>query len=405
MVRILSVCVCLLVSMTVAVAADPAVGFRTDGTGAYPDSNPTVEWGRGRNVIWATDMPAKSNATPVVVAGKIFVCSEPSDLICVDAKDGKILWKKSNTYKDVKSANRRARVPKRLPRTDGVNGYSSHTPFTDGKHVWVAFGNGVLACYDMEGVRKWIRFVDLPPHKVWGMCSSPVLVGGKLLLQINALTAFDPTTGKQLWSQPKVKWSWGTPMPMKVGGVDVVIVSGGAVVRVRDGEVMPARVPRLSYNSPLVVGDVVYMIQNKGGAFKLSAARRGGRITAKRLWSVTLSRKRHYGSPVLHNGLLFDVDQFGILAVIDAASGEVVHERKLGLGRGTCYPSPTLAGNRVLISIDNGTTKVLKADKTAAEVATNKLDMFRGSPVFVGDKMYLRTYKKLYCIGKQAESL
>ena len=58
----------------------------------------------------------------------------------------------------------------------------------------------------------------------------------------------------------------------------------------------------------------------------------------------------------------------------------------------------------MLISIDNGMTKVLKADKTAAEVATNKLDMFRGSPVFVGDKMYLRTYKKLYCIGKQAES-
>lgn len=391
--------VCLLSLATVAVAADPAVGFRTDGTGAYPDSNPTVEWGRGRNVIWATDMPAWSNATPVAVAGKIFVCSEPSDLICVDAKDGKILWKKSNTYKDVKSANRRAKVPKRVPKTHGVNGYSSHTPFTDGKHVWAAFGNGVLACYDMKGVRKWIRFVALPPHKGWGMCSSPMLVAGKLLLQVNALTAFNPTTGRQLWSQPKVKWSWGTPMPMKVGSVDVVIVSGGAVVRVRDGKVMPARVPQLSYNSPLVVGDVVYMIQNKGGAFKLSASR-SGQVTAKRLWSVSLSKKRHYGSPVLHNGLLFDVDQVGNLAVIDAASGEVVHQRKLGLGSGTCYPSPTLAGSHVLISIDNGMTKVLKADKTASEVATNKLGMFRSSPVFVGDKMYLRAYKKLYCIGK-----
>ena len=32
---------------------------------------------------------------------KIFVCSEPGVLLCVNRADGKILWQKENAYQDV----------------------------------------------------------------------------------------------------------------------------------------------------------------------------------------------------------------------------------------------------------------------------------------------------------------
>ena len=49
-----------------------------------------------------------------------------------------------------------------VPGTEGSNGYTSPTPVSDGKNVWVLTTNGVAACYDLDGNRKWARM--LPKH-------------------------------------------------------------------------------------------------------------------------------------------------------------------------------------------------------------------------------------------------
>ena len=51
-----------------------------------------------------------------------------------------------------------------LPLTNNVNGYSTATPVTDGKHVYVHFCSGVVACYDMDGNRKWGIITEKPTH-------------------------------------------------------------------------------------------------------------------------------------------------------------------------------------------------------------------------------------------------
>lgn len=84
----------LVVSSVVAIAqaeTPQAVGWRTDGTGLYPQAEPPATWAADKNVIWATPMPGWSNATPILVGDKIFVCSEPTALLCVSAADGKVL--------------------------------------------------------------------------------------------------------------------------------------------------------------------------------------------------------------------------------------------------------------------------------------------------------------------------
>jgi hypothetical protein len=75
-------------------------------------------------------------------------------------------------------------------------------------------------------------------------------------------------------------------------------------------------------------------------------------------------------------------------------------KKKVEYLQGTVYSSPTLAGKYILLSGEGGRTVVLASGREYREVARNELEPFRSTPVFAGDRMYVRTLKALYCIGK-----
>jgi outer membrane protein assembly factor BamB len=90
----------------------------------------------------------------------------------------------------------------------------------------------------------------------------------------------------------------------------------------------------------------------------------------------------------------------GRLSCIDAATGEIVYEETLDLGKGDVFASIVLAGNYLMTTHENGTTIVFEPGREYVEVAKNQLgDMVRSTPVFDGDRMYVRGYDNLYCIG------
>ncbi len=64
-----------------------------------------------KNINWMTRMIGRSTSQPIVVGDKIFVGSGISDLICIDKKDGKILWMQSSTPYDSLTAEERAALP------------------------------------------------------------------------------------------------------------------------------------------------------------------------------------------------------------------------------------------------------------------------------------------------------
>lgn len=82
------------------------VGWRGDGTGRYPGATPVTDWNikTGSNVVWQTKLPFFSASGPIVVGdpsagsgqGKVFTTAEPDLLICLDAKTGKELWRRHN---------------------------------------------------------------------------------------------------------------------------------------------------------------------------------------------------------------------------------------------------------------------------------------------------------------------
>jgi outer membrane protein assembly factor BamB len=441
--------------------AGETIGWRTDGSGSYPDAQPPLEWSPTKNVVWCASMPGYGVSHPVILGQRLFICSEPATLLCLDKGSGKVLWEKTCRYsevevpqdlrsqlaeelakvaelerkqaaiqkeldaqfralqkdnvpreeidkkvkplrvqiEDLKKEKHKLTVAERytVPRQHGTAGYSAPTPVTDGKEVFVAYGNGLVACYDLDGNRKWLKLIE---HSTltFAHSASPILAGGRLLVHFTDLVALDPKTGDEVWRLPHPP-SYGTPLAARIGDVDVVFTPKGALVRAHDGKVLADKLGSCGANSPTVHDGVVYYAHGDAKAYRLKDL---SAEPAKPpvMWKGKV-KPGGYGfcSPVVHEGLLYASNDQGILSVVDAATGESVYVERLDLG-GSIYPSISAAGKYLYVSSDNGTTAVLQPGRELKVLARNKLEPFRSSLVFEGTRAYVRTEKHLYCIGK-----
>ncbi len=381
------------VILTLLNASAPAgaetAGWRMDGDGRYPETRPPVEWSSSENVVWKTPMPSWSNASPVLLQDEslIFVLSEPDEIVAVNSDSGEIAWKAST-----------GDVAEDRGKAHDSNGWTSATPVTDGEHVFAVFGSGVVAAYTIGGERLWARYVEQPDHR-WGHSASPVLGGGRLIVHIRDLVALDPATGEEAW-RAESKVAWGSPVVAEIGDAEAVITPLGDVFRADSGEPVATEIGKLEYATPVIQDGIIYFIEKRATAVKLPAALDQPFET---LWESRLQGSRHYASSLIHDGLIYAVSREEDFSILDAETGEMLHERKLDLGSGSnsAYPSISLAGGHVYLSTENGTTVVLEPGREYKEVARNKIEDFRTSPVFVGDRMIVRASDHLYCFGSK----
>jgi outer membrane protein assembly factor BamB len=283
------------------------------------------------------------------------------------------------------------------PGTHPWAGYSAPTPVTDGKHVWVAYGNGLMACYDLDGNREWLKLIE-HSNASFAHSGSPILVAGKLVIHFTDLVALDPKTGDEVW-RLKLPTAHGTPLATRIGDTDVIVTPRGALVRADDGKLLAKDLGSCGSNSPILHDGVVYFVHGNANAVRLPESL-AEPVKPKTLWKGNAKGGGYwFSSPVLHDGLLYAASDEGILSVLDAATGKTVYEERLNM-KGSTYPSISLAGNRLYVSSDNGTTVVLEPGREYKELGRNKLEPFRSSLVFEGKRVYVRTEKNLYCIGE-----
>lgn len=444
----------------VATSAADVVGWRTDGGGQYPTATAPATWEGDAPVVWEAKLDW-SNAIPIQVADRLFVCEEPTTLVCIDANSGVVLWKKANPLIDTLPAADRTRVEAELERTKGlakeratlqrewnkarrqmrrqqgadrealkatieklktrikalekelavvdkygkpkthkVNGYSTPTPTSDGQTVYVVFGTGVAAAYDLDGARKWIRHVDRP-QAGWGHSSSPVLFekGGTLIVHLKDVIALDTASGAEKWRATS-SHSFGSPIGFEIGGVGVVATPAGEVVQVtgdQPGRVLAKGLGKLEYNTPIVQDGVLYYININSHAIRLPATV-GGEFET--VWKAKIHNDRYYASPLLHEGRIYAVTRNRKLTVLDAANGAEVYVASSIPVERQVYASPTLIGDKVLFSCENGQTVVLTPGDTYQATAGPRIGTFRSCPVALGGRLYLRVYDKLWCLGQ-----
>jgi len=205
-----------------------------------------------------------------------------------------------------------------------------------------------------------------------------------------------------LWETEGVFRGWGTPFPTRIGNTPVVVTAKGQVVRVVDGKILTEKLMSLDFASPIVVKGIAYWVQNRGGAVELGSVAEDGAVI-KPLWKTEPKKDRYYGSAVLLDGLLYAMTRRNHYSVIDAANGKVVAEQDLPLGKGSAYTSVTYAGGLLFVGSESGKMAILKPGTDTEIVSINELDPFRSTPVFEGRRIYLRTWKYVYCIEKAAK--
>jgi len=405
--------------------------------GSADETDLPTDWSQTENIAWSVDLPGSSAATPIIWADRVFVSGVDAArkmllAMCFDRSSGKLLWQHD--------------IAEGISR-DNRSTFAASSPVTDGKIVVFFYARGELACFNVDGSRRWERNLhdDYGEFAIqWTPASSPTLFDDKLYIQVlqrdvparghgmrnrvneSYILAANPRTGKTLWRHirpskavAESREAFTTPIPASINGQKQLLVIGGDALTGHDletgkelwrwGTWNPRRIGHWRHvPSPVAAGDIVlacapkndpiYAIRVKGTGvyddsaiawvsrdvkevssdvptpayydgdfFVLSDLRKHlSRVeprTGKVKWSIpTPGSKKYEASPLAADGKIYLIDHSGEVAIVDAADGAVI--------------------------------KRIDMDEPSGQKAV------RASIVAAHGKLFIRTTRKLYCVGK-----
>lgn len=439
--RIALLTICIFVLAVLALIAAKPDGFEKNwhhwrgpyATGVAADADPPITWSETENVRWKIAIPGVGHATPIIWGDKIFIQtaiegtkaeSEDDnnpfggffggrndgplykfDLLAISRSDGSVLWQKTL----------RAIAPHEGTHQDAT--YASNSPVTDGEFVYAYFGSRGLYCVDMDGNVQWEKDVGtMYKSNTFGEGSSPVLYDNTLVIvqdheRDSFITAFDKRTGDVLWKTDRnERTTWFSPIVAEHDGKPQVITTGTNRVRGYDlatGKLLweGDGLTRNAIPSPVAAGEFVYLMSGfRGNALQaVSLASAAGDINDSDAIAWEFNRDTPYvPSPLLSNGILYFLKRNdGILSAFNTETGEAHYGPVRLRGVSGVYASIVGAADRLYVAGRNGVVNVVQQGPEFKILAENTLDdSFNASPAIVGNELYLRGGKYLYCISE-----
>ena len=430
-----------------------------------------------KNIAWTATLPERTNSSPIIVGSRIFTTAEPDELLCLDKNTGKILWRRTNglfdaipeeekksnavlkdevaplaaellkTWDLTKIYDLRRQIHEALVKLDkakfdvkwdghmashfGIVGFST-TPVSDGKNVCVFAGNGVTACYDLEGKRKWIRRIPLEQYVY---TSSPTIAGGHFIVNCAGIRGFDLKTGDEKWVNTEATGGVASLIRANIRDTEVVVTQKGDILRASDGRMLfanPHKIPGDTGWAPAtVINDVVYLpwgafhlyvfdfSEAQGDTWKPKETTIGG-LSENKLPDGKWVDRFTAAAPLIHDDVAYCFDIFGIFYAVDLKAKKLLYRQQLEFDSLDSYvhlgasASPTLGGRYIYVVNNQGTCYVLEPGPQFKIVAKNQIAttprrtwpvppievLANGSPVFDGRFMYIRGERNLYCIGR-----
>lgn len=297
-----------------------------------------------------------------------------------------------------------------------TNTQASFSPVTDGEHLYVSFGSHGVFCFDMQGNPKWQRDLgQMETRNAFGEATSPALAGDTLVLTWDhegpsRIIALDAATGETKWEVPRdERTTWATPLIVTAGG-RTQVVTNGTIVRSYDldsGELIWECGGQVSnpIPSPVRLDNTVYcMTGYRGNAvYGISLDSQGDVTDTDEVRWSRHDAAPYVSSPTLYKGqLYYTKSRSNILTSVDAETGEVIIDQQRINGIDSLYASPVAAADRVYFTSREGTTVVLRHGDELEVLATNQLgETIDASPALVGDQMFLRGEKHLFCIEEE----
>jgi outer membrane protein assembly factor BamB len=196
--------------------------------------------------------------------------------------------------------------------------------------------------------------------------------------------------------------TWTTPVVVRVGDHDELVIAGAETVRGYDPasgkELWSLRGPTHEVIPSIVIGrDLVYSASGRNGP--TLGLRPGGKgdVTMSHLVWRSVRNGPHVPTPALVNGRLYTANDTGIMSCLDAATGKLIYQERVS---DQFSASPIVAGDLLYFPAESGVTYVVRAGNRLDVVARNDLGApILASPAVVDERLYLRTAEELVCIG------
>ena len=296
-----------------------------------------------------------ASPSPILDGGRLYCHFGTNGTACVDAASGEIVW--SHTLQKIKHENGAGGTPVLFENRLIFDCDGSDQQYV----VALDTATGAVA---WKTERSGERNPEPQLKKAYG---SPIVteIGGRpVLLSTGAdwLYAYDPEDGRELWKQAYGVLGFSI-VPRPIVGHGMAYISTSFMqpellaVKLPSGDALPEiawRVKKSVPNipSPILVGDEIVMVSDKG-----------------------------------------------VATCLDADSGEVRFSERLG---GNFCSSPLYADGRIWVGNREGQTFILTPGKEFHVEATNQLDgEIMATPIAVGPALFLRTDKAVYRIEKR----
>jgi outer membrane protein assembly factor BamB len=428
-----------LQSKTAAVAKQGRDWFGWRGpfyNGSSDEHGLPTRWTLTENIAWSADLPGDAASTPVIGGQRVFLsgvdtAKDMLQAMCFDRNNGKLLWSHD--------------VAKGI-RQDARSTYASASPVTDGKIAIFFYGNGDLVCFDLDGNRRWARNVqkDFGPFAFgWTFSSSPVLYEGKLYLQVlqrdvpvkdrglkdraneSYLLAMEPETGKTIWrvvrpsrAVKESREAFTTPMPFEYQGRRELLIAGGDALSGHDpatgkllwqwGTWNPKRIPHWRLITSPIAGDgIVLACAPKRDPIYAIKAGGSGVLDDRAVAWISREAKEltsDVPTPAFYDGDFFVLsDLRKCLARVEPRTGKVKWTISTP-SKAKYEASPLAADGKIYIISFTGDAAVINAanGKTLHAVSMDKPvddEVVRASIVAAHGQLFMRTTRKLYCVG------
>jgi outer membrane protein assembly factor BamB len=421
----LSLALCALVT-SVSVLAESWPQWRGPSlNGVSTETGLPTRWSPTENVAWKLPLPAFSGSTPIVWQDRVFlnVATERAtgqmELWSIDRNTQSVTWKRP-----LSGGN----------RIGNKQNMSSPSPVTDGRHVWVMTGTGVLKAFDFAGNELWMRDIQKDYGQIgimFGYASSPLLHGDALYVPVlhgmytddpSYLLRIDTMTGRTVWRVERPTDainespdSYATPALLQYDGKTEIVITGGDVVTGHDPatgrELWRADVlnptNRSDYrviSSPIIAGGLIIAPSRVN---PLVAIRPGGTgDISKSHVAWTFHRGPDVPSPVSDGKLLYLVSETGIVYTLDLQTGAPVYG-PVRLPRDFYSASPVLADGKIYVTGEStGVTTVFRAGPTFEILASNTFNdpcapYCLASVAVSQGQLFIKTDAHLWVVGER----
>ncbi len=425
-------------------AADPMDWTHWRGpmmSGGSLEKNLPEKWdAKGEGILWRKEEYA-TRSTPVIMNGKMYiVCrafpestQEGEKTVCLDATTGDLIWESiHNVYLSDAPAER--------------VGWSSVVADPESGNVYVLGLGCLFQCLDgATGKVIWQRSMS----EEYGMLSTYggrtnfptvfedlVIISGVMTgwadtaVPAHRFVAFDKKSGAAVWLlSTKLRpedTTYSTPVFATFQGQAAMVVGAGDgavyAIQPRTGKVIwkyQASTRGLNVTPLVDENGIVYCghaEQNAtdttvlGAVFAFDGKTTGDIPEDKLLWKIP-GRDVGRSCPIKLGDRVYFVEDGGALLAVDAKSGKLVGQKKLGR---VMFGSLVHGDGKIYAAENNGICYVLKPSEKGVDVISQtrfptgkngQAEEIFGSPVLWHGRLYIPTTVALYCIGDASKAV